>query len=150
MSILSPDLRYAVRMLRKNPGFTGTALAALALGIGATTAIFSVVDTVLLKPLAFPDPERIVSFYVTTPSGPSYGGSATRFNVWRQQTQLFQDVSAYEYAGVTFIEQIHGIRVSADYFRLLGAPVIRGRTFTADEEQRGGFELRALAATLRR
>jgi len=145
MSILSPDLRYALRTLRKNPGFTATALAALALGIGATTAIFSVVDTVLLKPLTFPDPDRIVSFFVTTPSGPSYGGSATRFNVWRQQTQFFQDVSAYEYAGATFIEQIHGIRVSADYFRLLGAPVIYGRTFTADEDRPNGGRVAVLS-----
>jgi putative ABC transport system permease protein len=145
MSILSPDFRYALRMLRRNPGFTATALAALALGIGATTAIFSVVDTVLLKPFTFPDPGRIVSFFVTTPGGPSYGGSATRFNVWREQTQVFQDVSAYEYAGVTFIEQIHGIRVSANYFRLLGAPVIHGRTFTADEDRPNGGRVAVLS-----
>ncbi len=145
MRILSPDLRYALRMLRKNPGFTATALVALALGIGATTAIFSIVNTVLLKPLTFPDPDRIVTFFMTTPGGPSYGGSATRFNVWRQQTQALQDVSAYEYAGANlnltgeaFPEQIHGIRVSADYFRLLGAPVILGRTFTAEEDRPNG------------
>lgn len=145
MSILSPDLRYALRMLRKNPGFTATALAALALGIGATIAIFSVVNTVLLKPLTFPDPDRIVTFFITTPNGPAYGGSATRFNVWRQQTQVFQDVTAYEYAGTnlnltgeTFPEQIRGIRVSADYFRLLGAPVIRGRAFTPEEDRPNG------------
>jgi predicted permease len=132
-------------MLRKNPGFTVTALAALTLGIGATTAIFSVVNTVLLKPLTFPDPDRIVTFFITTPGGPSYGGSATRFNVWRQQTQAFQDVSAYEYAGTnlnltgeTFPEQIRSIRVSADYFRLLGAPVIQGRAFTAEEDRPNG------------
>ncbi len=141
MSILSPDLRYALRTLRKNPGFTATALAALALGIGATTAIFSVVNTVLLKPLTFPDPDRIVSFFQTTPNGPGYGGSATRFNVWRQQTQAFDAISAYEYAGTnfnltgeSFPEQIHGIRVTADYFRLLGAPVIQGRPFLAGED----------------
>jgi putative ABC transport system permease protein len=145
MSILSPDLRYALRMLRKNPGFTTTALAALALGIGATTAIFSVVNTVLLKPLTFPDPDRIVTFFITTPNGPAYGGSATRFNVWRQQTRAFQDVSAYEYAGTnlnltgeTFPEQIRSIRVSADYFRLLGAPVIQGRAFTPEEDRPNG------------
>jgi putative ABC transport system permease protein len=145
MRILSPDLRYALRMLRKNPGFTATALVALALGIGATTAIFSIVNTVLLKPLTFPDPDHIVTFFMTTPGGPSYGGSATRFNVWRQQTQALQDVSAYEYAGANlnltgeaFPEQIHGIRVSADYFRLLGTPVILGRTFTADEDRPNG------------
>ncbi len=127
MRWLSPDLRFAARTLRKNPGFTATALAAIAIGIGATTAIFSVVNTVLLRPLTFPDPDRIVTFL--------QGGSATRFNVWRQQTGVFQDVAAYEYAGTTFPERIHGIRVSTDYFRLLGAPIILGRGFIADEDR---------------
>src|SRR6202167_949853 len=147
MSILSPDLRYALRMLRKNPGFTITALAALTLGIGATTAIFSVVNTVLLKPLTYPDPDRIVFFFVNTPKGPSYGASATKFNMWREQTQVFQDVSAYEYRGPglnltggPYPEQVHGIHVSANYFRLFGAPVTLGRTFTADEDRPNGGE----------
>ena len=121
-------------------------LAVIAVTVVITVPVVgNVVDTVLLKPLTFPDPDRIVSFFVTTPGGPSYGGSATRFNVWRRQTQLFQDVSAYEYAGVTFIEQIHGIRVSADYFRLLGAPVIHGRTFTADEDRPNGGRVAVLS-----
>jgi len=135
MGILSPYFRAC----------SVTALAAIALGIGATTAIFSVVDAVMLKPFTFPDPERIVSFFVTTPSGPSYGGSATRFNIWRKQTQLFQDVAAYEYAGLTFLEEIHGIRVSGDYFRLLGAPVILGRTFTEDEDRPNGGRVAVLS-----
>src|SRR5271165_6292507 len=92
------DLRYAIRTLSKTPVFTATALAALALGIGANTAIFSVIDAVLLKPLNYPDPERIVLFFATSPSGPVYGGSATKFNAWRQVVG-FQDVSAYEYRG---------------------------------------------------
>jgi putative ABC transport system permease protein len=145
MNPLSPDLRYALRTLRKNPGFTATALAALALGIGATTAIFSVVNTVLLKPLTFPDPDRIVTFFLTTPNGPAGGGSATRFNVWREQTQAFEDTSAYEYAGgnfnltgESFPEQVHGIRVTSNYFRLLGTPVIQGRAFTTEEDQPNG------------
>src|SRR2546427_5770014 len=93
------DVRYAMRALYKTPAFSATALAALALGIGANSAIFSVINAVLLKPLTYPDPDRIVFFLVTTPGGPSYGGSATKFNVWRRQTQVFQDVSAYEYKG---------------------------------------------------
>ena len=131
--------------MRKAPGFTATALAALALGIGATTAIFSVVNAVLLKPLTFPDPDRIVFFFLTSPTGPTYGGSATRFNIWREQTQVLQDVSAYEYAGTNlnltgeaFPEQVHTIRVSADYFRLFGAPLIQGRSFTSDEDRPNG------------
>src|SRR5580704_17519076 len=131
--------------MRKAPGFTATALAALALGIGATTSIFFVVNAVFLKPLTFPDPDRIVFFFLTSPTGPTYGGSATRFNIWREQTQVLQDVSAYEYAGTNlnltgeaFPEQVHTIRVSADYFRLFGAPLIQGRSFTSDEDRPNG------------
>ena len=80
---LFQDLRYAVRTLRRTPIFAATALAALALGIGANTAIFSVIDTVLMRPLNYPDPGRIVLFFVTAPGGPAYGGSATKFNAWR-------------------------------------------------------------------
>src|SRR5579871_6008737 len=145
MSILSPDFRYAVRSLRKNPWFTATALAAITLGIGANTAIFSVINAVLLKPLTFPDPERIVLFFQTSPNGPIYGGSATRFNVFHEQTRAFQDVSAYEYIGANlnltagaFPEQVHTIRVSADYFRLFGAPMILGRAFSGDEDRPNG------------
>jgi len=139
------DVRYAIRALSRTPAFTATALAALALGIGANTAIFSVVNAVLLKPLTFPDPDRIVEFLVTSPTGPYYGGSATKFNVLRQQTGVFSDVCAYEYNGSNvnltsgaFPEQIHAIHVSADYFRLFGAPVALGRTFTADEDRSNG------------
>jgi putative ABC transport system permease protein len=135
----------SLRTFLRNPGFTITAVAALALGIGANTAIFSVVNAVLLKPLTFPDPDRIVEFFLATPSGPDYGGSATRFNVLRQRTDLFQDFAAYEYnppvlnlTGGAYPEQVHGVSVSAGYFRLLGAPIVAGRTFTADEDRPGG------------
>jgi len=138
------DLRYAVRTLGKTPVFAATALAALAVGIGANTAIFSVIDRVLLKPLSYPDAGRIVLFFVTAPGGPVYGGSATKFNAWRR-VPAFQDVAAYEYRGTDlnltggeYPEQVHGIRVSADYFRLLGAPIARGRTFTAEEDRPHG------------
>ena len=146
------DLRFAFRSLRKNPGFAFAAVAVLTLGIGAITAIFSVINTVLLKPLTYPDPQRIVYFFVNTPDGPSYGASATKFNVWRQQTQAFQDVSAYEYRGPglnltggAYPEQIHGIHASADYFRLFGAPIMLGRTFTADEDAPNGDHVAVLS-----
>src|SRR5580704_11934768 len=140
-----------LRTLLRSPAFTITAIAALALGIGANTAIFSVVNAVLLRPLTFPDPDRIVQFFLTTPAGPDYGGSATRFNVLRQQTDLLQDFAAYEYnapslnlTGGAYPEQIHGINVSADYFRLLGAPIIEGRTFSAEEDRPGGGRVAVL------
>ena len=148
------DIAYAFRTLRKNPAFAATALAALAIGIGANSAVFSVVNAVLLKPLTYPDAGRIVLFLLTTPAGPSYGASATKFNVLRRQSGAFDDVTAYEYNGAqlnltggAFPEQVHGIRVSANYFHLLGAPIVQGRAFTADEDgqrpgQRGLVERR--------
>src|SRR5450755_2457408 len=148
---LLQDVRYAARTLSKSAGFTATALAALALGIGANTAIFSVVNAVLLKPLPYPNPDRIVQLFVTSPNGPGYGGSIAKFNVWRRQTQVFQVVAAYEYnsagfnlTGGAYPAQIRGIRVSADYFRLFGAPVTEGRTFTADEDRPNGGHVAVL------
>jgi predicted permease len=135
------DLRFALRMLGKNPGFTVIAVLTLALGIATNTAIFSVVNTVLLKPFAYSDPERIVMFQNTFQQGGLGGtGSPTEFNWWRQQTEAFQDVSAYslfEVANLTgeaFPEQIQATSVSADFFRLCGANALYGRTFTAEDD----------------
>jgi putative ABC transport system permease protein len=145
LGTLIQDLRYAIRTLYRTPAFAATAVAALALGIGANTAVFSVINAVLLKPLTYPDPDRIVEFLETTTTGPNYGGSATKFNVWREQTGVFQDVSAYEYGTPALnltsgaeSEQVQTFRVSAGYFRLFGAPVAQGRTFTADEDRPNG------------
>jgi putative ABC transport system permease protein len=134
------DLRYSFRTFRNTPGFTLTAIAALALGIGANTAIFSVINTVLLKPVAAPDPGRIVVFGTTRPDGPPVGASPTRFNVCRQMTNLFQDVSAYRFGtmnltGVDSPEQVQIGQVSEAYFRLFGISAARGRTFTAAEDR---------------
>jgi predicted permease len=138
------DLKHSLRSLFKNPGFTIAAIAALALGIGTNTAIFTVVNTVLLKPLTYPDADRIVQFLLTAPDGKGAGASPTKFNNWRQQTSVFQDVSAYDFGGPGFNltgehpEQVHGIHVSEGYFRLFGAPVILGRTFTKQEDSPNG------------
>lgn len=138
------DLRYALRMLIANPAFSLTAIAALALGIGANTAIFTVVDNVLLKPLTYPQPDRMVQFMNTFPNGNSPVGSPVNFNAWRAQTSIFQDVAAYDFGGPGFNltgavpEQVHGIHVSEAYFRLFGAPVILGRTFTPQEDSPNG------------
>jgi macrolide transport system ATP-binding/permease protein len=92
---LIQDLRFGLRMLGKNPGFTAVAVLTLALGIGTTTAIFSVVDAVLLRPVAAPEPDRVVVFMATNSSGTSSLASEIKFNVWREQTSVFEDVSAY-------------------------------------------------------
>ncbi len=140
------DLRHALRLLRQNPGFTITAVCALALGIGANTAIFSVVDTVLLKPLAFPEPDRIVTLLSKTPEGGFPGASVPKYNTWRRQSQVLEDVSAYDpggpglnLSGGDHPEQLKGIHVSYEFFHLFGARALLGRTFTADEDRpRGG------------
>ncbi|MGH9590544.1 MAG: ABC transporter permease [Terracidiphilus sp.] len=138
------DLKYSLRMLISNPAFTVTAIAALAMGIGANTAIFTVVDTVLLKPLTYPDAGRIVRFMNTSPQGSGTSASPVNFNVWRAQMSVFQDVAAYDFGGPGFNltgaipEQAHGIHVSEAYFRLFGAPVLLGRTFTPQEDSPDG------------
>jgi putative ABC transport system permease protein len=138
------DLKHSLRSLFKNPGFTIAAVAALALGIGTNTAIFSVVNTVLLKPLTYPDADRIVQFLLTSPDGKGAAASPTKFNNWREQTSILQDVTAYDFGGPGFNltgdrpEQVHGIHVSEGYFRLFGAPVMLGRTFTPQEDSPNG------------
>jgi predicted permease len=132
-------MKHAVRMFLQTPGFTIAAIAALALGIATNTAIFSVVNTVLLKPFAYPDPERIVMFQNVFPTGRSGSAAATEFNWWRQQTQAFQDVSAYDFnvanlTGESLPEQIPTMHASADFLRLCGADAVLGRTFTAADD----------------
>ena len=132
-------------MFLRSPGFTIAAVAALALGIGANTAIFSVINTVLLKPLEYPDPGRIVQLLNTNPNGSYPWAAVTDFNLWRAQSSVFESVSAYDegsagmnITGGAYPEQIRTFHVSADYFRLFGAGLILGRTFTAQEDQPGG------------
>ncbi|HUQ90396.1 MAG TPA: ABC transporter permease [Bryobacteraceae bacterium] len=137
------DLRHSLRMFRQNLGFTAAAVAALALGIGANTAIFSVVNTVLLKPPPFPDAERLVLFLNTSPQGSGQGASPIKFHHWRQQTAVVQDVTAFRsnvvnWTGGDSPEQLKAAQVSADYFRLFGATLIRGRGFSAEEDRPTG------------
>jgi putative ABC transport system permease protein len=134
------DLRHSVRMFVQSPGFTIAAVAALALGIGANTAIFSVVNAVLLRPVAFPDADRIVMFLNTSPQGSGPAASPAKLQHYREQTSVVQDVAAFRtgvvnYTGGTFPEQLRSGQVTADFFRLFGAPIVQGRTFTTDEDR---------------
>ena len=146
MHMLAADLKHAVRMLRQSPGFTAAAVSALALGIGANTAIFSVINTVLLKPLAFPQPDRIVVLMNSSPQGSAPAASVPKYNTWRRQTQVLEDVTAFDTGGPGLNlsggdrpEQIKGIHVSHEFFHLFGAQTVLGRTFTAAEDlPRGG------------
>ena len=136
METLLQDLKLSVRALRLSPGFTLAAVAALALGIGSTTAIFSVVNAVLLKPPPFPESDRIVWFEVTSAQGQNQGGSPAKFDFWRQQTDVVEQVTAFRsgllnYTGGDLPEQLKWEQASAEYFRLFGAPIIHGRAFSA-------------------
>src|SRR5205823_13659508 len=124
---LLQDIRFASRTLRRSPGFMTTGMLALALGIGANTAIFTVVNTVLLQPLAYPEPDRLVQLELSGPQGNGNITNIPKFIAWRQQTQVFQDVAAYDVGGPGvnltgsgLPEQLRGIRVSASYFRVFG------------------------------
>jgi putative ABC transport system permease protein len=133
------DLKQSFRMFRQSPAFTGAAVAALTLGIGANTAIFSVVNAVLLRPVPFPDPDRLVVFLNTSPQGSGPGASPAKFQHWRALDSVVQDVSVFRtgimnYTGGTFPEQLRSGQVSVDFFKLFGAPIIRGRSFTAAED----------------
>ncbi len=144
------NVKHALRMFRANPGFTFAAVAALALGIGINTAIFTVVDAVLLKPLTYPDPDRIVQLVVRTPEG-NASISIPDFVLLRQQTGVLQDVAAYDFASPGFNltgdrpEQVRGIHVTQAYFRLFGAPVTLGRSFTAQEDSPNGGKVVVLS-----
>jgi predicted permease len=147
------DFRHSLRIFLQSPAFTITSVAALALGIGANTAIFSVIDTVLLRPVPYPDPERVVAFLLTFPEGTGRGVSATKFNLWREQTSTFQDVTAYRYSAVNLTgvenpEQVQAGRVSSSYFRLFGLPIARGRGFTTSEDRPMGNRVAVLADAL--
>jgi putative ABC transport system permease protein len=148
----SADVSYAFRILRRSPGFTTTAVLALALGIGANTAIFTVVNSVLLQPLAYPEPDRLVQLELSSPQGNANITSIPKYIAWRAQTQAFSDVAAYDVGGPGINltgnglpEQLKGIHVSASYFRVFGAPLVVGRSFSDEEDRPGGPKLAVLS-----
>jgi putative ABC transport system permease protein len=143
MEAFIKDLKHSLRMFAQSPAFSLAAVAALTLGIGANTAIFSVVNAVLLQPVAVPDSERVVVFQNVSPRGTGGGASPAKFAHYRRQTEITQDVSAFNtgvmnFTGGNFPEQLRSGRVSADFFKLTGAPVLLGRTFTPEEDAPGG------------
>src|SRR5450755_296154 len=150
MERLLQDLKHSLRAFRQSPGFTFAAVLALALGIGTNTAIFSVVNSVLLKPAPFPDPDRLVLFMNTSPQGSGPDASPAKFQHWRQQSSVVQDVSAFRsgvvnLTGGAFPEQLRSAQVSADYFRLFGAATFKGRTFTPQEDRPHGDRVAILS-----
>jgi putative ABC transport system permease protein len=140
------DLRYAVRMLAKRPGFTAVAVLALALGIGANTAIFSVVNAVLLRPLGYLEPDRLLMVWEnhTARQGPeTEWTSPPTFADWRDQNNVFDSVAALQGWGPTVTggaepERLVGAAVSHDMFKVLGVEPALGRGFRLEEDRAGG------------
>lgn len=142
---MKQDLRFAFRILIKSPGFTLVAVVALALGIGANTAIFSVVDAVLLQPLAYAHPERLVMIWqrIGTPPIPGrIGGSVPDYIDYRNQSQSMEAVAAFTLGSFNLTgrgapERVDGARVTANLFPMLGVAPLKGRTFSVEEDQPG-------------
>jgi putative ABC transport system permease protein len=152
---LLQDLRYAARMLWKNPGFTTVAVLALALGIGANTAIFSVVNTVLLRPLPYKAPEQLVMVWedATSHGYPRDTPAVANYVDWRDQNSLFSGMAAisdsnFNFTGAGDPERLKGRRVSANLFPLLGVEPQLGRVFTAAEDQPGTQRVAVLSHRL--
>jgi putative ABC transport system permease protein len=138
------DARYAVRMLRKNPAFALVAVVALALGIGANTSIFSVVNTVLLRPLPYKEADRLVVVWEdrTKQGYPRDTPAAGNFTAWREQNRVFEGMAAVANVSINLTgagepERLEGRRVSAELFPLLGVEPQLGRAFTPEEDQPG-------------
>ena len=142
LTSLPQDLRYGVRVLVKSPGFSLIAILTLALGIGANTAIFSVVNGVLLNPLPFHEPNQLVSMFQEIPNFKNGSISYPNFLDWRRMNTTFAGMAAYRSTGFNLSgngepERLHGEMISAGFFEILGVNPIMGRTFTADEDRLG-------------
>lgn len=142
MRTLLQDLQYAARMLWKNPVMTFVAIIALGLGVGANTAIFSVVNAVILRPLPYEDPDRLVRLSEHSPQVPQMSISYPNFLDWREQNQVFSGLAATQFRSLNLIgvdepERLSGRAVSADFFDVLGVKPVAGRSFSADEDRPG-------------
>jgi putative ABC transport system permease protein len=143
MEALLRDLRFALRSLARAPGYSAVVVAILAVAIGATTAIYSVVDAVLLRPLPFRDPERLVLLWEKEPAFAEMSVAYPNFVDWRDQARSFEGIAAFRtesfnLGGVDRPERVEGLRASAGFFRILGITPVLGREFTPDEDRTGG------------
>src|SRR5271154_263729 len=147
MQTIPHELRYALKQLAKNPGYSSIVILTLALSIGANTAIFSVVDAILLRPLPYPDPQRLGSLMqrISGPANLTYPVEIDR-DSWRYLRDNVPAVTAAVASGTSGVnleaagraQYVHGQRVSASYFEVLGLRPMLGRSFTATEDSAGG------------
>src|SRR5579871_99072 len=144
MRTLTADLRYGLRLLRQAPGFTAIAILALALGIGANTAIFSTLDAVVLRALPYQDPDRVVMVFEDSSNigFPNNTPAPANYFDWKEQNHVFTDLAAVRYRGSSITgdgppEQVKGQAVTSNFFSVLGVTPLVGRTFSADEDRDG-------------
>src|SRR5204863_1186970 len=152
METLIQDVRYAIRMLLKKPGFTAVVVITLALGIGANTAIFSVVNGVLIQPLPFKEPDRLVAVREINPkfSNDPVGASFPNFTDWKEQNQVFEQMAGFRVQYFTLTGADEPLRVTAQcvssaFFPMLGAEAVLGRIFLPEEEKTGQRKLVVLS-----
>jgi predicted permease len=150
---LLQDIRFGLRMLRKNPGFTAVAILTLTLGIGVNVAIFSVIDATLLNPIPLPEPDRLVSLFATWPSFGHAAFSYPNFLDIQRDSRSFSGVAGwrvdwFSLTGVGEPEQLHGKMISSNAFSLLGIRPILGRTFRQEEDQLGAAPVAILSEGL--
>ncbi len=154
IAAFSQDLRYALRQLRKNPAFAAIAVLTLALGSGATTVMFTLVSGVLLKPLAYTQPQNLVTLHVQAEKrGDRWGFSYPDFLDCQRQCRSFEGVAAWTYGGATVSapgepEYVDGRLISSDLFSVLGVPLVRGRSFIAAEDQVGAAPVAIISTRL--
>src|SRR3984957_11791516 len=153
METLLQDFRYGFRVLMKSPGFTAVAIITLALGIGANTALFSVVNGVLLSPLPFFQSDQLVSLHENKPNFEGGSVSYSNFRDWQKDNQSFSSLAlartyAFSLTGAGDPEQVNGEFVSSDFFSVLGVKPIIGRLFTHDEEPVGAGPVALISAGL--
>ena len=148
------DLRFAFRMLLKSPGFTAMAVAALALGIGANTAIFSVVNAVILQRMPFENPDRLVMVWEASPrTGKSNVANPVNFVDWRARNRSFERIAALVQFGASLTgdgepEQVDTLAISDGFFQILGVQPILGRWFTPQEDTPGNDKVVILSEGL--
>jgi predicted permease len=151
LEVLFQDIRYGLRMLRKSPGFTIVAVLTLALGIGANTALFSVVNGVLLNPLPYPEPDQLVLLHASKPNFPNGSISYPNFLDWQKDNQSFSGMAvvrgySFSLTGMGEAEQLRARFVSSDFFSILGVKPALGRTFVAGEDEFGAAPIALISA----
>lgn len=148
------SFRYALRQLVRQPGFTILAVVALALGIGANTVLFSTINTLFLRPLAYPQPDQLVRAWGSFPEAGLEQANVSwpRFSAWREQQQCFSEFAAQAFTGFTLTgggdpENLQGARVTSNFFPALGVQPLLGRSFTEAEDRPGGANVALLSHT---